>query len=46
MKLRQLILQKYPDWKISEAASAEEGLQKVAEATPDLHGATISELGR
>jgi two-component system chemotaxis response regulator CheY len=36
MKLRQLILQKYPDWKISEAASAEEGLQKVAEASPDL----------
>jgi CheY-like chemotaxis protein len=36
MKLRQLVLQKYPDWKITEASSAEEGLQKLEAETPDL----------
>jgi two-component system chemotaxis response regulator CheY len=36
MKLRQLLLQKHPQWQIVEAGSGEEGVQVAETAAPDL----------
>lgn len=36
MKLRQLLLQRQPDWQVVEAGSGEEGVQAATGAIPDL----------
>lgn len=36
MKLRQLLLQKHPQWQIVEAGSGEEGVQVAESVAPDL----------
>jgi len=45
MKIRQVVLQKHPDWELLEAASGEEAHAKTATAAPDLISIDINMPG-